>query len=89
MIWYGDIGLLFVAKQWVYNKEGLQTSAGGLLAALPIAFTNKAFVAVAIDSGSGTIPMAINTGEARYIYWAKVGNTYVKAPWFYAIFIGK
>ena len=75
--------------QWLYNKESLQTSADGISAALPIAFTNKAFVAVAIDSGSGVIPMAINTGSATYIYWAKVENIYVVAPWFYAIFIGK
>lgn len=78
-----------VRKQWLYNKESLQTSAGGISAALPIAFTNKAFVAFGIDSGSGVIPMAINTGLNTYLYWAKVGDTYATAPWFYAIFIGK
>lgn len=76
-------------KQWVYNKESLQTSADGISAALPIAFTNKAFVALGIDSGSGVVSTAINAGLDTYIYWAKVGDTYAIAPWFYAIFIGK
>lgn len=56
---------------------------------MPIAFTNKAFVALGIDSGSGVVSTAINAGLDTYIYWAKVGDTYAIAPWFYAIFIGK
>lgn len=75
--------------QWVYNKDSLQTSANGISAALPISFNHKSLGACACDSGSGVVPIAINaSGLNQYTYWAKVGDTYVTAPWFYAIFWG-
>lgn len=56
--------------------------------ALPIVFNHKALGAGACDSGSGVVPIAINASLDKYIYWAKVGDTYVTSPWFYAIFWG-
>ena len=44
---------------------------------------------MAIDSGSGVVPISVNlTSTNEYTYWAKSGDKYLTAPWFYAIFIG-
>lgn len=74
--------------QWVYNKDSIQSSASGITSSLPIAFKEKGLVALVCDSGSGVVPISVNVGLNNYIYWAKVGDTYAKSPWFYAIFLG-
>lgn len=74
--------------QWVYNKDAIQSSASGITSSLPIAFKEKGLVALVCDSGSGVVPISVNVGLNNYIYWAKVGDTYTKSPWFYAIFLG-
>lgn len=82
-------GLQSEYRQWTYNQDSIITSADGITAALPISFNHKALGACACDSGSGVVPIAINAVSLnKYIYWSKVGTTYVTSPWFYAIFWG-
>ena len=84
-----EIILLLELRQWIYNKDSIITSADGITAALPVSFNHKALGACACDSGNGVVPIAINAVSLnKYIYWSKVGTTYVTAPWFYAIFWG-
>ena len=74
--------------QWVYNKDSIITSESGITRALPISFNHMASGACACDSGSGVVPIAINTGLDGYTYWSKTENTYATSPWFYAFFWG-